>query len=79
MTAYNKFIINNFQTNTGTPLFLPLKQQGGIMIGTKNNLTLKELKEVHADGFITQNNNKVYRMVDKKDMAHFELRLKIYG
>ena len=78
MTAYNKFIMNNFITDKGI-IFLPLKQYGDKMIGTKNNLTLKELKEVHADGFITQNNNKVYRMVDKKDMAYFELRLKIYG
>lgn len=76
MTDYEKFLTNNFQADDGTPLLLPLKQYEDKMIGTKNNLTLKELTKVHTEGFIKTNNNKVYSMVARNETTHFELRLK---
>ena len=54
MTDYKKFLTNNFQADNGTPLLLPLKKYEDEMIGTKNNLTLNELTEVHTKGFVKQ-------------------------
>ena len=76
MANFQNFLEQNFQSQTGIPLFLPLKQSGSIMIGTKNNLTLNELEQVHKTGFVALNGNKVYRMIDKKDTSHLEFRLK---
>ena len=76
MTDYEKFLTNNFQTDSGTPMFLPLKQYENKMIGTKNNLTLKELIDVYAKGFVKQNDGKVYNMIAKNEITHYELRLK---
>lgn len=75
MSAYNKFITNNFMTDKGI-LFLPLKQYEDKMIGTKNNLTLKELNEVHTEGFVKQNDGKIYNMIADNETTHLELRLK---
>ena len=75
MSAYNKFITNNFMTDKGV-LFLPLKQYEDKMIGTKNNLTLKELNEVHTEGFVKQNDGKIYNMIADNETTHLELRLK---
>jgi len=57
-------------------LFLPLKQYGDKMIGTKNNLTLKELNEVHTEGFVKQNDGKIYNMIADNETTHLEFRLK---
>ena len=76
MTDYEKFLTTNFQTENGTPMFLPLKQYENKMIGTKNNLTLKELIDVYAKGFVKQNDGKVYNMIAKNETTHYELRLK---
>ena len=76
MTDYEKFLTTNFQTDNGTPMFLPLKQYEDKMIGTKNNLTLKELIDVYAKGFVKQNDGKVYNMIAKNETTHYELRLK---
>ena len=75
MSAYNKFITTNFMTDKGI-LFLPLKQYEDKMIGTKNNLTLKELNEVHTEGFVKQNDGKIYNMIADNETTHLELRLK---
>ena len=76
MNTFQNFVEQHFQNQNGIPLFLPLKQSGDMMIGTKNNLSLNELQQVHTNGVVALTGNKVYRMIDKKDTSHLELRLK---
>ena len=47
MSTFQNFIEQHFQNQNGIPLFLPLKQSGDMMIGTKNNLSIIELSQVH--------------------------------
>ena len=76
MSTFQNFIEQHFQNQNGIPLFLPLKQSGDMMIGTKNNLSIIELSQVHLNGFVALTGNNVYRMIDKNDTSHLELRLK---
>ena len=69
MANFQKFVQENFITSKGFPLLLPLKQtkdkqNKDIMVGTKNNLTIKELETVHKNGF-TNSLGKVYSMILK--------------
>ena len=64
MSTFQNFIEQHFQNQNGIPLFLPLKQSGDMMIGTKNNLSINELQQVHTNGVVALTGNKVYRMID---------------
>ena len=67
MNTFQNFVEQHFQNQNGIPLFLPLKQSGDLMIGTKNNLSIKlNYHKVHLNGFVALTGNNVYRMIDKK-------------
>ena len=71
-TTFKYFVSQYFMQNS--PLFLPIKFDGKRPIGSKNNLTKKELIEVHKNNQVKLSDGSIYKMIQKA--THLELRLK---
>jgi len=75
--SFQSFVTDHFQNKNGIPMLLGLKYENDIMIGTKNNLTERELESIHKKEYIVKNKDgKPYREVAPSQITHLELRLR---
>jgi phage/plasmid-associated DNA primase len=74
--AFEHFILNNFQADDGTLIGLPMKECDGKMIGTKNNLSLEQIKQLREKGLIKTDKGNYIHPVSDSEATHFELRLR---
>lgn len=74
--GFEHFLLNNFQADDGTLIGLPMKEYNGNMIGTKNNLSLEQIKQLREKGLIKTEKGNYIHPVSDNEATHFELRLR---
>lgn len=75
MSNFETFVKENFVNKSGVPMLLGLKYENDIMVGTKSNLTEKELETVYKKNYLDKD-GKTYRAVLPNEITHLELRLR---
>ena len=73
---FQQFILDHFEHN-GMLIGLPIKYNAATnkMIGTKNNLSLNQIMDIHETNTTKINGNIYVHPVSKEESTHFELRL----